>query len=116
MTLGKLAGREVPDSLIELCVVTEVFYLNKALALFNTGTHDPFILHASFMQVTHLPFLAMGKLSVYVLIPRQPKMLIFNISHAHLLCNLYAPFVVSVSFYLTCHSLVLLHGHHCRMF
>jgi hypothetical protein len=51
------------------------------------------------MQVTHLPFLAMGKLSVYVLIPRQPKMLIFNISHAHLLCNLYAPLVFPSAFF-----------------
>jgi hypothetical protein len=30
------------------------------------------------LEVTHLPFLAMGKLLVYVLTPRQPKLIFFN--------------------------------------
>jgi hypothetical protein len=77
---------------IELCVVTEVFYLNKALALFNTGKH-PFTFHTSFMKFTHLPFVAMGKLPVYVLARHRPKILTFNVSHTYLLCNLYAPFL-----------------------
>lgn len=63
MTLGKSVGRGFPPergtelSRIELYVVTEVFYLNKALAQFNTGKYP---IHVSKWK-SHFPFLAMGK-------------------------------------------------------
>ena len=53
VTLGKSAGEGISGLELIIRAVTEVFYLNKALALFNTGKR----LHVSSIQVTLLTFL-----------------------------------------------------------
>ena len=56
VTLGNSAGEGISGLELNIRAVTEVFYLNKALALFNTGKR----LHASsiqMIQATLLTFL-----------------------------------------------------------
>jgi hypothetical protein len=52
VTLGKSAGEGISGLELNIRAVTEVFYLNKALALFNTGKRL-----ASSIQATLLTFL-----------------------------------------------------------
>ena len=53
VTLGKSAGEGIFGLELNVRAVTEVFYLNKALALFNTGKRS----HVSSIQATLLTFL-----------------------------------------------------------